>query len=60
MTVDTAGLSAPLGRPATIIAHVSCEVQLADLAIPGIPGTKTITSSFTSPIDPYRARGDQP
>ncbi|MFC7591576.1 hypothetical protein ACFQYP_53685 [Nonomuraea antimicrobica] len=58
--MDTAGLSAPLGRPATIIAHVSCEVQLADLAIPGIPGTKTITSSFTSPIDPYRARGDQP
>ncbi|MEV0623982.1 TadE/TadG family type IV pilus assembly protein [Nonomuraea sp. NPDC050404] len=56
VTVDTTGLSAPLGRPAAVIAHVSCEVELADLAIPGIPGTKHITSSFTSPIDPYRAR----
>ncbi|MET9241281.1 TadE family protein [Nonomuraea sp. NPDC003709] len=60
VTVDTAGLSAPLGRPASVIARVSCEVNLADLALPGIPGTKNITSSFTSPIDPYRARGDQP
>ncbi|MGW4796687.1 TadE family protein [Nonomuraea sp. NPDC004297] len=60
VNVDTAGLSTPLGRPAAVTAHVSCKVQLADLAIPGIPGSKTITSSFTSPIDPYRARGDQP
>ncbi|MFG1971549.1 TadE/TadG family type IV pilus assembly protein [Nonomuraea fuscirosea] len=56
VTVDTAGLSAPLGRPATVVAHVSCRLQLADLALPGIPGSKTITSSFTSPVDPYRAR----
>lgn len=56
VTVDTTGLSAPLGRPAVVVARVSCEVNLADLAVPGIPGTKNITSSFTSPIDPYRAR----
>ncbi|MFB4269629.1 TadE family protein [Nonomuraea sp. GTA35] len=56
VTVDTRGLSAPLGRPAAVVAHVSCEVLLADLAVPGIPGSKTITSSFTSPIDPYRGR----
>ncbi|MEO3807307.1 TadE family protein [Nonomuraea sp. B1E8] len=60
VAVDTTGLSAPLGRPATVVAQVSCEVQLADLAVPGIPGTKNLTSRFTSPIDLYRARGDQP
>ncbi|MEO3797825.1 TadE family protein [Nonomuraea sp. B10E15] len=59
VTVNTTGLSAPLGRPATVVAQVSCEVQLADLTVPGIPGTKNLTSSFTSPIDPYRARGIQ-
>ncbi|MEU6720738.1 TadE/TadG family type IV pilus assembly protein [Nonomuraea sp. NPDC046802] len=60
VTVDTTGLSAPLGRPAAVVAQVSCEVLLADLAVPGIPGSKAITSRFTSPIDPYRARGGQP
>ncbi|MEU5859795.1 TadE/TadG family type IV pilus assembly protein [Nonomuraea sp. NPDC047529] len=60
VAVDTTGLSTPLGRPSAVVARVSCEVELADLAIPGIPGTKNITSSFTSPVDPYRARGDQP
>lgn len=57
--VDTTGFSVPVGKSAAVVARVSCEVDLADVAIPGFPGAKRLTSSFTSPIDPYRARGVQ-
>ncbi len=56
VTVDTAGLSAPLGQPATVSATVSCQVALSQLAFPGIPGDKVLTATFTSPVDPNRER----
>lgn len=59
VSVDTGGFSAPLGRQATVSATVTCEVQLSDLALPGIPGSKVLTSRFTSSLDPFRARGDR-
>ena len=34
---------------------VVCAVPLGDLAVPGLPGSKTVTSSFTSVLDLYRA-----
>ncbi len=34
---------------------VACQVSLFDLAVPGLPGTKTVEASATAPIDPYRA-----
>lgn len=55
VTVDVAGLTRPAGEPATITAHVSCTVHLADVAITGLPNT-TVTATFASPVDPYRAR----
>ncbi|MEU6429677.1 TadE/TadG family type IV pilus assembly protein [Microbispora sp. NPDC046973] len=60
VTVDTTGFSTPLGRPAVVVARVTCDVDLADLAVPGVPGSKRLTSSFSSPIDPHRARNGQP
>lgn len=56
VTVDTTGFTAPLGTPAAVVVHVSCTAPLGDLAIPGLLGAKTLTASFTSPLDPYRAR----
>lgn len=58
MSVDitTDGFSASLGTPATTTATVSCTVRLSDIGIPGMPGSKTLTSSFTSSIDSYRQR----
>lgn len=56
VTVDTDGLRSPLGQPATVTAAVSCQVQLAELAFPGIPGDRTVTGTFTSPVDPNRER----
>ncbi|GAA4561105.1 TadE/TadG family type IV pilus assembly protein [Planotetraspora kaengkrachanensis] len=57
--VDTRAFSEPVGKPAAVTATVTCEIDLADIALPGMPGSKTLTSSFASPIDPFRARGDQ-
>jgi Flp pilus assembly protein TadG len=54
--VDTSGFKIPPGQPATITATVTCIVNLSDVAIPGLPGTKPITFSFVSDLDTYRAR----
>jgi Flp pilus assembly protein TadG len=34
---------------------VSCQLNLFDLAVPGLPSTKTVQASATAPIDPYRS-----
>lgn len=60
VAVDTSGFSAPVGTPALVAATVTCEVELGDLALAGIPGSKILTSAFSSPIDAFRARRDQP
>jgi Flp pilus assembly protein TadG len=56
VNVDTTGLTTPLGQPSTVTATVSCQVSLSELAFPGIPGDRTLTASFTSPVDPNRER----
>ncbi|MGV2915602.1 TadE/TadG family type IV pilus assembly protein [Streptomyces alfalfae] len=57
VTVSTDGFAAPVGEPASTTATVRCTVRLSDIGLPGLPGAKTMTSSFTSPIDSYRQRG---
>ncbi|MBM6402296.1 TadE/TadG family type IV pilus assembly protein [Phycicoccus sonneratiae] len=54
--LDTRGFTAPVGQPATVTATVTCAVNLADLAVPGIPGTRTVTATASSPLDTYRER----
>ena len=54
--VDVSGFAAPAGNPASVTATVSCTVNLSDVAIPGMPGDRTITAVMTSPIDTYRER----
>jgi Flp pilus assembly protein TadG len=54
--VDTSGFSAPVGTPASIRATVTCVVNLSDLSVPGVPGTRTVSASMTSPLDTYRER----
>ena len=57
VTVDTAGFDAPVGTPTRVTATVACVVNLADLSLPGVPGTRTVSATATSPIDTYRERG---
>jgi TadE-like protein len=50
------GFSTPLGQPAQVSASVRCTVPLSDLLVPGVPGFRTLTARFVSPLDPYRSR----
>lgn len=51
------------GDPALFVAGgevtitVSCDVHLADVALPGIPGTRTVASTSTEVIDRFRGVG---
>ena len=54
--VDTAGFSAPPGRPGDVTVSITCVVGMADLLAPGLPGAVTVEASFTSPVDAYRER----
>jgi Flp pilus assembly protein TadG len=62
VTVNTAGgnglpgFQAQVGQPAAVSATVRCVVSLAQIIVPGLPGTSTIAETFTSPLDPYRQR----
>ena len=49
VTVDTTGFATPVGTPATIDAVVSCTVNLSDLSVPGVPGTRTVTADCVLP-----------
>ncbi len=55
-TSGTSGNGGNGGNGGTVGVHVSCAVDLADVAIPGVPGSMTMTASYTAPLDPYRAR----
>ncbi|MET7965775.1 TadE/TadG family type IV pilus assembly protein [Micromonospora sp. NPDC005305] len=48
------------GVPATVTVRVTCTVSFDDLRAPGLPlvlDGKTVSASFTSPLDTYRSRG---
>src|SRR5215469_7967038 len=56
VAVDTSQFAIPPGEPAFVTAIVSCTVSLANLALPGLPGTARLQATFTSPLDIYRSR----
>jgi Flp pilus assembly protein TadG len=57
VAVDVRGFAVPVGQPARVTATVTCVVALADLALPGFPGSRTVTVTAVSPLDTYRERG---
>lgn len=56
--IDTSGFRAAVGEPGTVRARVQCRLELSDLSVPGVPGTRMISASMSSPLDEYRERGD--
>ncbi|MFD4723019.1 TadE/TadG family type IV pilus assembly protein [Streptomyces sp. NPDC058423] len=56
VVVDTAGYALDIGVEADVTATISCTANLSDIGLPGLPGTKTLTASWTSPLDTYRGR----
>jgi Flp pilus assembly protein TadG len=57
VALDASGFRVPVGTPAQVRATVTCIVRLSDLALPGFPGSRTVTASAVSPLDSYRERG---
>ncbi|MFC4469216.1 TadE/TadG family type IV pilus assembly protein [Streptomyces xiangluensis] len=56
VALDTSGYATGVGEAATVTAAISCTATLSDIGVPGLPGAKTLTAEWTSPIDTYRAR----
>lgn len=54
--LDLSGFKRPVGQAATVSARVTCVIRLADVALPGMPGSRLVTKAHRSPIDPYRGR----
>ena len=56
VSVDPSGFAAAAaGLPGqSVVVTVSCLVNLADLAIPGVPGSRTVSDQGVSPIDVNR------
>lgn len=56
VVVDAAGFAVPVGSPAYVSARVSCTVELGDVSVPGMPGSRTLTAETQSTLDRYRSR----
>lgn len=57
VTVDASQFSRAVGEAATVSVTVQCRLDLSDLSIPGVPGSRLIRATSTSPIDTWRERG---
>ncbi|OEJ21519.1 hypothetical protein AS594_38915 [Streptomyces agglomeratus] len=56
VAVNTGGYALDMGVDANVTATIACTADLSDIGLPGLPGSKTLTASWTSPIDTYRGR----
>ena len=54
--LDLSGFRRPVGQAGTVTARVTCVIRLADVALPGMPGSRTVTKTHRSPLDPYRGK----
>jgi len=54
VAVDTSGFRGVPGVAAAVTVDVTCTVDLSDLGLPGLPGSRTLRDSATSPLDPAR------
>lgn len=56
VSIDAGAFGLPIGTPGVVSATVTCMVDMSDLSLPGIPGSRTLTHTSTSPLDTYRGR----
>lgn len=55
--LDLSAFGKPVGEPGSVAATVECRLDLADLSVPGIPGSRLIKATMSSPLDTWRERG---
>ena len=56
-TLDVELSTAEFRPGGTVAATVGCVVDLADLTLLGVPGTRRVSATFAEPIDIFRAVG---
>lgn len=56
VVVDVSDFKKPVGEPGMVAATVECLLDLADLSVPGVPGSRLITATISSPLDTWRER----
>jgi Flp pilus assembly protein TadG len=54
--LNVSGFGTPTGTPATVRSRITCRVLLADLVLPGTPGSVLIIRDGSAALDTYRAR----
>lgn len=54
--VDTTAFNKQPGVPGSVDVTISCRLNLADLAVPGVPGSRVMRATMSSPIDTWRER----
>jgi hypothetical protein len=52
--VDTSGFNSAPGAPASVTVAVECTIDLSDIGVAGLPGSRTLRDTATSPLDPAR------
>jgi Flp pilus assembly protein TadG len=56
VVVDAGALESPAGTPGDVTAIAVCAVPLADVLVPGWPGSVEVTVTARAVIDSYRER----
>jgi Flp pilus assembly protein TadG len=56
VAVDTSDFDKQPGVPGSVNVTVSCQLDLSDLAVPGVPGSRVMRATMSSPIDTGRER----
>lgn len=56
LSVDATAFARPVGQPGSVEVTVRCAVPMADLLLPGVPGTIGVEAHSSSTLDRYRGR----
>jgi Flp pilus assembly protein TadG len=56
VTVDTSDFNKQPGVQGSVDVTVICRLNLSDLAVPGVPGSRVMRATMSSPIDTWRER----
>lgn len=56
VAVDVSEFARPVGQPASVTVSVTCRLDLSDLSVPGVPGSRAVKATITSPVDTWRQR----
>ena len=57
VSVDVSDFAKTVGEAGSVSATVECLLDLADLSVPGVPGSRPIKATSSSPLDTWRERG---